>query len=45
MFFSAMDALGIVNYNTSPPGKDDDRISFETFSQEAYDYFVFIVFH
>jgi hypothetical protein len=31
-----MEALGINNYNTSPNGKDNDRISSETFCQEAY---------
>ncbi|CAF0725965.1 unnamed protein product [Adineta steineri] len=34
-YSSTMEALGLINYNNSPPGKDNDRITFETFSQEA----------
>jgi hypothetical protein len=34
-FFLAMEAMGITKYNTTPTGKDDDRISSETFCQEA----------
>jgi hypothetical protein len=30
-----MEAMGITKYNTTPTGKDDDRISSETFCQEA----------
>jgi len=44
MYFQAMEALGVANYNKTPHGKDNDRISSEVFSQEAYDYFVFIIF-
>ena len=40
-----MEALGISKYNTSPAGKDNDRISSETFCQEAYvDHFSLILF-
>ncbi len=38
-----MEALGIKNYNTTPAGKDRDRISSETFCQEAYVHFIFII--
>ena len=31
----AMEALGINNYNTSPAGRDADRITSDTFCQEA----------
>ena len=31
----ALDALGVTNYNTNPVGKDKDRITLETFTQEA----------
>ncbi|CAF0754338.1 unnamed protein product [Adineta ricciae] len=34
-YASTMEALGVPTYNTSPAGKDNDRITFETFSQEA----------
>ncbi len=44
MYFQAMEALGVANYNKTPHGKDNDRISSEVFSQEAYDYFIFIIF-
>jgi hypothetical protein len=37
-----MEALGITNYNKTPTGKDKDRISSETFCQEAYVYFRFL---
>ena len=33
--FLAMEALGITNYNTTPAGQDKDRITSETFCQEA----------
>lgn len=33
--YLAMEALGIPNFNTNPVGKDKDRITLETFSQEA----------
>jgi hypothetical protein len=36
-----MEALGVTNYNKIPAGKDNDRISSETFCQEAYVYFIF----
>ncbi|UJR31716.1 hypothetical protein I4U23_019196 [Adineta vaga] len=34
-YASTMEALGVSNYNASPAGKDNDRITFEIFSQEA----------
>lgn len=37
----AMEALGITKYNTTPAGKENDRIASETFCQEAYDIFFF----
>jgi hypothetical protein len=43
LFFLAMEALGIQNYNTTPDGKDKDRISSETFCQEAYVHFILII--
>ena len=33
--FLAMEALGITKYNKEPAGKDKDRITSETFCQEA----------
>jgi hypothetical protein len=33
--FPAMEAMGITKYNTAPTGRDNDRISSETFCQEA----------
>jgi hypothetical protein len=43
-FFLAMEALGITNYNKTPPGKDKDQISSETFCHEAYVHFIFLYF-
>lgn len=37
-----MENLGITKYNTSPAGKDNDRITSDTFCQEAYDYLIII---
>ncbi|CAF2973461.1 unnamed protein product [Rotaria sp. Silwood2] len=34
-YASTMEALGITKYNTAPTGKEKDRISSETFCQEA----------
>ncbi len=39
-----MEALGITKYNKTPTGKDNDRISSETFCQEAYVYLLFLSF-
>ncbi len=41
--FLAMEALGITNYNKTPTGKDKDRISSETFCQEAYVHLILII--
>jgi len=43
-FFLAMEALGVTNYNQTPAGKDNDRISSETFCQEAYVLFYILLF-
>ncbi len=39
-----MEALGITKYNTAPAGADKDRISSETFCQEAYVHFIIYLF-
>ena len=36
--FSALQTLGIQNYDKEPPGADIDKVSMEKFMREAYVY-------